>query len=213
MWARDGRGVTTRGVGCTRGQLPMFGRSGVLLPSKSVGILQWRAAVRECIRRCRGTVLGSVPARSYGIGLWRPGPSLQHSQVVARPLGTFQDIRLSLGLGICSCGIAEAPSLGCGSLPLSPERIDAVAQGVAWFHDGSRGHGAQRDGCPCVARVRGFVGVSRPRRKHGMRCPFARVLVGIAPSFHSRATWGGWPTTCQLLGLGGPSSRSEVVEG
>ena len=46
-----------------------------------------------------------------------------------------------------------------------------------------------------------------------MRCPFARVLVGIAPSFRSRATWGSWPTTCQLLRLGGPSSRSEVVEG
>jgi len=46
-----------------------------------------------------------------------------------------------------------------------------------------------------------------------MRCPFARVLVGIALSFRSRATWGSWPTTCQLLRLGGPSSRSEVVRG
>ena len=185
----------------------------VLLPGKSVRIRQRCAAVCERIRCHRGTILGSVPARSYRIGLWRPGPSLQHSQVVTRPLGVFQDIGWSLGLGVRSHGIAEVPSLGCGSLPLSPERIDVVAQVVAWLHGGSHGRSAQRDGCPCAARVWGFVGVSRPGRKHRMRCPFARVLVGIAPSFHSRATWGGWPMTCQLLGLGGPSSQSEVVEG
>ena len=146
MWARDGHGVTTRGVGCARGQLPMFGQSGILLPGKSVGILQRHAAVHKQVRHCHGTVLGSVPARSYRIGLWWPGPSLQHSRVVTQLLGAFQDIGWSLGLGIHSHGIAEAPSLGCGSLPLSPERIDTVAQGVAWLHGGSCGHGAQRDG-------------------------------------------------------------------
>jgi hypothetical protein len=46
-----------------------------------------------------------------------------------------------------------------------------------------------------------------------MRCPFARVLGDIAQSFHSRVMWGGWPTTCQLLGLVGPSFRSEGVRG
>ena len=191
----------------------MFGRSSILLPGKSVGIRQRRAAVHERIRRRHSTVLGSVPARSYGIGLWWPGPSLQHSRVVARPLGIFQDIGWSPGLGIHNHRIAEVPSLGCRSLHLPPERVNVVAQGVAWLHGGSRGHSAQRDGCPCVARVRGFVGISRPERKHRMRCPFARVLVGIAPSFRSRAMWGGWPTTCQLLELGSPSSRSEVVAG
>ena len=186
----------------------MFGRSGVLLPAKSVGICQWRAAVCERIRRCHSTILGSVPARLYRIGLWWPGPFLQHSRVVDRLLGIFQDIGWSPGLGIHNHRIAEVPSLGCGSgsLHLPPERVDVVAQGVAWLHGSSHGRGAQRDGCPCVARVRGFIGVSRPERKHRMRCPFVRVLVGIALSFRSRATWGGWPTTCQLLGLGGPSS-------
>ena len=82
----------TRRVGCERDQLPMVGRSGILLPGRSVGILQRCAAIRERIRRHHGTVLGSVPARLYGIGLGRPGPSLQHSQVVARPLGAFQGI-------------------------------------------------------------------------------------------------------------------------
>ena len=166
----------TRGVGCARGQLPMFGRSGVLLPGKSVGILQWRAAIRECIRRRRGTVLGSIPTRSYRIGLGRPGPSLQHSRVVARPLGAFQDIGWFLGIGVRSHGIAEAPSLGCRFLPLFPGRVDTVAQGVAWLHGGSCGCGAQRDGCPCAARVRGFIGVSRPGRRHRMRCPFASTM-------------------------------------
>ena len=179
----------------------MFGWSGILLPGKSVGIRQRCAAVRERIHRRRSTVQGSVPARSYGIGLWWPGPFLQHSRVVARPLGVFQDIGWSPGLGVHNHGIAEVPSLGCGSLHPPPERVDVVAQGVAWLHGGSCGRGVQRDGCPCAARVRGFVGVSRPERKHWMRCPFVRVLVGIAPSFHSRATWGGWLTTCQLLGL------------
>ena len=173
---------------------------------KSVGIRQRCAAVHKRICHRRGTVLGSIPARSYGIGLWWPGPSLQHSRVVTRPLGVFQDIGWSLGLGVHSHRITEVPSLGCGSLPLSPERIDIVAQGVAWLHGSSCGRGVQRDGCPCTARVRGFIGISRPGRKHWMRCPFARVLVGIALSFRSRATWGGWPTMCQLLGLGGPSS-------
>ena len=194
--------MTTRGVGCTRGQLPMFGRSGILLPSKSVGIRQRHAAVHERIRRRRSTVLGSVPARSYGIGLWRPGPFLQHSRVVARPLGIFQDIGWSPGLGIHNHGIAEVLSLGCGSLHPPPERVNVVALGVAWLHGGSHGRGAQRDGCPCTARVRGFVGILRPERKHRMRCPFARVLVGIAPSFRSRVMWGSWPMMCQLLGLG-----------
>ena len=140
VWARDGRGVTTRGVGCTRGQLPMFGRSSVLLPGKSVGIRQRYAAVRERIRRRRSTVLGSVPARSYGIGLWQPGPSLQHSQVVARLLGVFQDIGWSPGH---NHGIAEVPSLGCGSLHLPPERVDVVSQGVAWLHGSSHGVGGK----------------------------------------------------------------------
>ena len=44
-----------------------------------------------------------------------------------------------------------------------------------------------------------------------MRCPFARVLVDIAQSFRSRVTWGGWPMTCQLLGLVGPGFQSEEV--
>ena len=191
----------------------MFGRSGILLPSKSVGIRQRHAAVHERIRRRRSTVLGSVPVRLYGIGLWRPGPFLQHSRVVARPLGIFQDIGWSPGLGIHNHGIAEVLSLGCGSLHPPPERVNVVALGVAWLHGRSHGRGAQRDGCPCTARVRGFVGILRPERKHRMRCPFARVLVGIAPSFRSRVMWGGRPMTCQLLGVGGPSSRSEAVAG
>ena len=44
-----------------------------------------------------------------------------------------------------------------------------------------------------------------------MRCPFAKVLVDIAQSFHSRATWGGWPMTCQLLRLVGLGFQSEGV--
>ena len=40
-----------------------------------------------------------------------------------------------------------------------------------------------------------------------------RVLVDVAQSFHSRAMWGGWLTTCRLLRLVGPSFRSEGVEG
>ena len=101
------------------------------------GVLQ--PAVRERIRRRRSTVLGSVPTRSYGIGLWRPGPFLQHSQVVARPLGVFQDIGWFPGLGVHNHGIAEVPSLGCGSLHPPPERVDVVAQGVAWLHGGVGG--------------------------------------------------------------------------
>ena len=203
----------SRGVGCERGQLPMFGRSGVLLPGKSIAIL-WRCAtVCECIHHRCGTILGSVPARLYGIGLGWPGPSLQHSRVVARPVGAFQDIGWFLGLGIHSHGIAEAPISGCRFLPLFPGRVNTVGQGVAWLHGGSHGRSAQRDGCPCVARVRGFVGILRPGRRCQMRCPFVRVLVDIALSFCSRAMWGGWPTTCQLLGLGGPSFQSEAVEG
>ena len=81
----------TRRVGCERDQLPMVGQSGVLLPGKSIGILQRCAAIRKHIHRCCGTVLRSI-ARLYGIGLRWPGPSLQHSRVVARPLGTFQGI-------------------------------------------------------------------------------------------------------------------------
>ena len=44
-----------------------------------------------------------------------------------------------------------------------------------------------------------------------MRCPFVRVLVDIAQSFCSRVTWGGWPTTCQLLRLVGPGFQSEEM--
>ena len=70
-----------------RGQLLMVGQSSILLPGRSVGILQRHAAIHEHIHHCRGTVLGSVPVRLYGFGLGQPGPTLQHSQVVARWLG------------------------------------------------------------------------------------------------------------------------------
>ena len=84
--------MTTMRVSCERDQLPMVGWSSVLLPGKSVGILQQRTAICERICHCHGTILGSIPVRLYRIGLRWPGPSLQHSRVVARPLGAPQGI-------------------------------------------------------------------------------------------------------------------------
>ena len=97
--------------------------------------------------------------RLYGFGLRWPGPTLQCSRVVAQWLGIVQGVEWFLGLGIHSHGIAGAPFLGCGFPPLFPGRVDTVGQGVAWFHGSSHGCGAQREGCPCTTRVRGFIGI------------------------------------------------------
>ena len=129
------------------------------------------------------------------------------SQVVARLPIDVPRVEWFLGLDDRNCGVARAPFGGCGFPPLFRRRVDAIDQGVAWCQGSFCGHGAQRKVGPCVMRERGFDGVSRPVRRHRTRCPPARVLVGIGQSFRSRETWGGWPTTSRVRGLG----HSEVL--
>ena len=79
MGALGGHSVMMVMVSCRTDQLPMVGQSGVLLPGKSVGILQWHTAIREHIHRHHSTILGNVPVKLYGFGLMQPGLTLWHS--------------------------------------------------------------------------------------------------------------------------------------
>ena len=78
-WVAEGVGAlgfcstTMMMVGCRMDQLPMVDRSGILLPGKSVRILQQRAAIREHIHGHHSTVLGNVPMKLYRFGLVQPG--------------------------------------------------------------------------------------------------------------------------------------------
>ena len=152
-----------------RGRLPMIGRGGVLPPGKCVGSL-WRHAVgRACSHRHDSTLGESVPLRWCGVVLGQLGPALRRSRVVARPAVDVPIVEWFLGLDDRNCGVARAPFGGCGFPPLVRGRGDVFDQGVAWYHGGFRGCGTQREVGPCVMRVKGFDGVSRPMRRHRCR--------------------------------------------
>jgi len=187
MGALGCRGVMTRGVCYERGRLPTIGWSGVLPPCKCIRSPRLHAVDRAHSRRRDSTLGGSVPLRWCGVVLGRLGPALQHSRVVARLPVDVPIVEWFLGLGDHNRGVARAPFGGFEFPPLVRGRGDAIDQGVAWYRGGFRGRVTLRMFGPCVMRMRGFDGVSRPGRRHRTRCPRARVLVGTARSFRSRA--------------------------
>jgi len=200
--AHEGHDKTRRRPCCGRG-LPQRTEIGgpVLPPSKYAGNPLQRDANHTHAACRRSTLRGRDPVR---IGLFAVGQlvsALRQCQVVTRPPVGIRVRKFAHGPHAHTLGGGGVRPGGCESPPPYRRWIGAFGWGAAWNRVVPHGHERQCGRCPGARGGMGFDRISKPERRHWMKCLPAGVPEGTDWSVRSIKMWVGWPMMYRPFGV------------